>query len=275
MASNNPLTTTVYDLCRRALKDAGALGVGQTPLAEDISDAWDSMQWMLQQWERARYLIYHLVTYTVVSDGRITPYLVGPGSLDIDTNVPAGNFNSNFNNTFGGGNFGFTTSRPNRIESAFFAQLNSIPQGPIKYPLRVLNSMEDYNKIALPNLQTFSLVIFYDPAVPLGGLYVWPWPQSSIYSIGIICREQLPSAFPSLQSIITLPFEYFQAIVSNLAIALRPKYGLGTFPGDLVPAAAKNSLNVLRKGNTAIVNLTMPKELGRDGLYNIYSDQTY
>lgn len=271
----NPIATTVGDLCLQAIKDCGALGVGQTPLSEDITEAQVRMQWLLQQWERARWLIYHLVTYTVVSDGRITPYLVGPGSPDINTDVPAGNFNDNFNNTFGGGNFGFTTTRPNRIESAFFQQFQTGPQGPIRYPLRLLESMEDYVKIALPNLTTFSLVAFYDPAWPIGKLYVYPWPLGSIYGLGIVCREQLPQGFPSLATVITLPFEYYLAIVSNTAILLRPKYGIGTFPGDQLPMIAKNSLNVLRKGNTAIANLTMPPELGRNGLYNIYSDQTY
>lgn len=257
MSAQFPLQTTVGDLCTRALKDAGALGIGQTAQSEDMNDAWLSLQWMLQQWERQELLIYHLVTYFVISDGRTGPYSVGPGASDIPLGAAG------------------QVARPNRIESAFFVQNIASPNGPIRWPLRLLQSMVDYNKIALPKLQTFSLVAFYDAAWPNGQLYIWPWPNASQYSIGITCREQLPASFPTLNSVINLPFEYFQAIVSNLAMALRPKYGLGTFPGDLVPGMAKNGLAVLRKGNTRIQNLEIPKVLQRPGIYNIYSDQTY
>ena len=256
MPAQQPLTTTVLDLCTAALQDAGALGIGQTPNAQDANDAWIRCQWMMQQWERERWLIYQNVTYTVLSDGRITPYLVGPGAADINVGAVG------------------ASSRPNRLESAFFQQLNSIPNGPVRYGLKLLQSMEDYTKIALPNLTTFSLCAFYDPAWPTGKLYVWPWPGAANYSIGIVVRAQLPASFATLATVVALPFEYYQAIVSNLAMSLRPKYGLGTFPGDMVPQMAKNGLSILRKGNTAIASLDMPPGIVRSGLYSIYSDQT-
>jgi len=135
--------------------------------------------------------------------------------------------------------------------------------------------MEDYRQISLPTLTTFPLVAFYDPSWSIGQLYIWPWPNLPSYSIGITVREQLPQSFPSLTTQIVLPFVYFSWMVSNVAIALRPKYGIGTFPGDLLPIQARKSREVIRKGSTQIKNLTMPGELVRTGNYNIYSDQTY
>ncbi len=58
MASQEPLNTTLGDLCNQALKDSGYLGIGQTALAEDINDAWTRMQWLLQEWERRRWMVY-------------------------------------------------------------------------------------------------------------------------------------------------------------------------------------------------------------------------
>ena len=72
MSQLDPTKTTVGDICTAALKECGAIGVGQTPLAEDINDAWARLQWMIQQWERKRYLVYHLVTLSVVSTGAQT-----------------------------------------------------------------------------------------------------------------------------------------------------------------------------------------------------------
>jgi hypothetical protein len=204
--------------------------------------------------------VYQNVTYVAASDGRITPYFVGPTGGATPPDVSVGAIN--------------VSARPNRIESAFFQQINSIPNGPVVYPLKLLQSMEDYRKIALPQLSTFSLVAFYDPGWPMGSLYLWPWPNATNYQIGFVARQQLPASFASLATVIALPFEYHQAIVSNLAMALRPKYGLGTFPGDIVPQMAKNGLAILRKGNTAISSLDMPPGLSRNGIYNIFSDQT-
>ena len=272
-----------HDLCIQALKDSGALGIGQAPSAEELNDTWVRLQWLFSQWTQERFVIYHLVTYTVASTGQTEPYTIGPGG-NIDTNYTTGIPTAAGNEPWAGSGMGlagvaqpgnFTSFRPNRIESAFFMQINTIPNGPVVYGLKLLGSMEDYRRLCLPNLTTFSLVAFYDPAIPLGKLYVWPWPNQTNYVIGVTAREQLPVAFVSQASVISLPPEYFQAIVSNLALAIRPKYGLGTYPGDMVPIMARNGLNLLRKGHTAIAELQTPKELVRGGLYSIYSDQNY
>lgn len=264
-----PAGTTVNDLCVQALKDAGALGVGQTPLAEDLNDAWARLQWMLSEWAQKRFMIFHLVSYIVQSTFQTTPYSVGPGG-QINTDAAA------VNDTGWIGTVG-KSIRPDQIESAWFQQTTTGGGNlsPIVYPLRLYRAMEDYRKICLPTLQTFPLAAFYDPAFPLGQLYIWPWPNSAQYSIGIVAREQMPSQFPTSTTVVYLPPAYYQAIVSNLAIAVRPKYGIGTYPGDLLPIRAKQGLEVVRKGSTQIANLQMPGVLIRSGNYNIYSDQTY
>lgn len=264
----SPISTTVGDLLKQALKESGYLGLGMRPLAEDITDAQIRLQWMLQQWERDRWLVYHNVTYVVAADGRNTPYTIGP------TGGPGGTPDISI------GTYGFST-RPNRLESAFFRQLvNPTPNGPVDFPLRLLNSMEDYNLIYLKGLTNFALVAFYDPAFAgaaqqLGQLYCWPWPNGNIYSLGVTIREQLPAAFSDLTTVIVLPPEYFGAIVHNLAMDLRAKYGIGTWPGDTLPAKAKSGRAILKGGNAAISNLQMPSGLSRGGIYSIYSDRNY
>jgi hypothetical protein len=270
MSALQPLQTTWGDLCKQALKDSGAIGTGQSPGAEDISDASIRGQWMLQEWERESYLIYHLVTYlSGPATGQVS-YSIGPtGKIPPNGPILAPDISI--------GQVGLT-SRPNRIESAFFRQqiLGGGPNvGPIDYPLRILPTLADYNRIAYKTLQSFSLLAFYDPAWPLGLLYPWPVPSQAIYSVGITVREQLPSSFASLASVINLPFEYYAAIVANLGLRLRPKYGLGTFPGDMLPQMAKSTLLTLRKGNTNIPLMELPPGLSRGGLYNIYSDENY
>ncbi len=133
MTALDPANTTMGDLVNEALKECGRIGVGQTALAEDFNGGWMRLQWMLQQWERKRWLVYHLETKLVTSTGVMT-YTVGPGG-DIDT--------------------GTVSARPDKIESAFLRQLVNSQPNQIDYPLGLLQSMEDYNTIGLKGLVSF------------------------------------------------------------------------------------------------------------------------
>lgn len=261
-----PVVTTWGDICKEALAEAGAIGIGMIPLSEDLLYASSKGQDLLQQWERKRWMVYHLLTYTVLSTGQgwdgtqLNPYTVGPtlaGTLTPQISVGA---------------YGFV-SRPNRIESAFFRQLITAPNGPVDYPLKMLPSLEDYNQIRLKGLTNFARVCYYDPAWPLGNLYVYPWPQANIYEVGITVREQLMANFAaSLSTAMNLPFEYHRALKKNIAVEVCPRYGITLPPGSLLLAQAKDSRDCLVAGNTAIPLLNVPSELGRGGMYNIYTD---
>lgn len=267
-----PGLTTAGDLCEAALHESGAFGDGQTVSAAALRDAQARMQWMLQQWERKRWLVYHLLDVSVTSTGAIS-YSIGPGG-DIDTNYLYPNpFNSQFNNQFGGGIA--PSARPAKVESAFIRQLTQAQPSQIDYPLQLLQSREDYSRIALKQLTSFAQYLFYDPDWPLGRLYPWPVPQATIYSLHVQVRAQLPAGFASSALTVDLPFEYYNAIVLNLALRLRPKYGIAGFQGDPLPALAKDSLNVLRNGNVAIASLQMPTGLALGKGYDIFGDRFY
>ncbi|AHX16138.1 hypothetical protein CH75_04910 [Dyella jiangningensis] len=70
-----------------------------------------------------------------------------------------------------------------------------------------------------------------------------------------------------------LPPEYQEAIIFNLAARLRPMYGLP--PEQSIIALAKSSLSVIRGANAQIPRLTLPVQVTRDSLYNIFGDQSY
>lgn len=242
------MSTTPLDIITQALKKAGILGVGQIALAEDTNDAYSDLQDMLGQWQRKRWLIWHLVDYAFTSTGAQS-YTVGPG----------GNFN--------------ISPRPDRIESAFFRQLINSTPNQVDYPLSIIEAREDYNLIALKQLSSFPQYLFYDSAFPTGVAYPWPIPSASLYSIHLTVKETL-AQFTSLAQTISLPLEYFAALKFNLAVRLRQAYQL---PADVVLVGlAKDALNVIRNANLQIPRLQIPKELIRPGgVYNIFSDQFY
>lgn len=279
MSQLDPGNTTAGDLASASLRECGAWGVGQTPLAEDISDAIARMQWMLQEWERKRWFVYHLVTYSVTAqpdpNGQLQgkqAYTIGPGG-DMDTNLRFNPFTQEFDGSFGPA--GVVSARPNRVESAFLRQLTQSQPNQIDYPLTIITSMEDYNRIALKKLSSFPGYLFYDSSWTLGLCYPWPIPQANIYALHVTVKEQLPPAFAGPNQVLSLPYEYYNAIMLNLAVRLRPKYGIVGMPGDPLPGLAKDSLNTLRSDNFQIARLQIPGDLQRPQLYNIFSDRMY
>lgn len=241
------MSTTANDIITLAFKDAGILGVGQSMLPEDYNDALTRMNMMIAQWRVKRWLVWHLVDKSVVSTGAQS-YTVGPGG-DID--VPW---------------------RPDKLESAFFRMLGGSTGGQaVDYPLQILFAYEDYARITLKSLVSFSQCIFYDSAYPMGRIYPWPVPQANLYSVHIIIKQVL-TEFADLTSTFDFPPEYLAALHYNMVVRLRAAYRM---PEDVnYTGLAADAMQTLRSANAQIPSLVMPDNLVRPGVYNIYSDQT-
>lgn len=237
--------TTGLDLANLCLFDAGVVGTGQAASAQDTNLFLTRLNFLLDEWSNERWLVYHLIDVAKVSTGAQS-YTVGPGG---DYNV---------------------TERPDRLEAAFFRQLVQSQPNQIDYPLDVLEAREDYNNIALKQLVSFPQVIFYDSAYPLGVVYPWPVPQAAIYEVHLSIKAIL-SELVNLQTVLTLPKVYFNALHYNMTQRVRAAYDLPENP--LVSKLAKQSLAAMRKANTQIARLVMPQDLTRPGIYNPYSDQ--
>jgi hypothetical protein len=240
--------TTPADIIRLVLKDTGVLGVGQSASAEDTNDLFDTMNIMIAEWNSKRWLLFHLIDVSLVSTGQIS-YTIGTG----------GDFN---------------TPRPDRLENGcFFRQLiTASSPNQIDYPLEILESREDYSRIALKQLLTIPQFIFYDPGFPLGTIYPWPVPQATTYELHLLLKSQL-SQFANLADTIELPAQYFGALRYNLACRVRSMYQLP--PEPTLISLATDALNVLRNANAAIPRLRMPAGIAKGSKYNIFSDQRY
>lgn len=236
--------TTPQKLINLALKKIGVLAAAQTPLADDIDDAFSELNLMLGEWTSQRWLVYHLITASIQSTGAES-YTIGPGG-----EIPLAN-------------------RPNNIESAFFRQINISPLAP-DYPLQIIAAREDYNRIRLKSLTAFPQYLFYDSGYPLGTLYPWPLPQANLYELFVSYKDIL-SSVESTDLEMKLPAQYYAAILYNLALRLRPSYQLPMDP--VVAALAQSTLAVVRNGNAQIPRLVMPQRLVGHGVYNIYGDQ--
>lgn len=225
-----------------ALKTANVVGVGQTPSAEDVNDAFNLLNMMMAQWQRRRYMVYQLITASKQATGQQV-YTVGPGG---DFDIP----------------------RPAKLESAFFRQNVATPL-PVDYPFVILRAREDYDRISIKNLNAFPQYIFYDAGFPLGNLYPWPVPNDQ-YELHITVMQQLQQ-FQNLSDEIVLPPEYQAALMWNLVLEVYPMWGLEADPQVMRKAEA--SMRIIEESNAQIPRLQMPTALrGRSGTYNIYGD---
>lgn len=235
---------TARQILTLAFKEAGILGVGQSLLAEDVSDGFIYFSRMLKQWQNKRWLVPALTTINALGDGAQS-HSVGSG-----------------------GYFNYAV-RPDKINSAYFVQVNTGPT-PVSLPLTDLFSKENYDRIAIKLLNSFPTHFFYDNAWAggLGNLYVWPIPSSS-YRIYLTIKSDL--MFPTdIDSVFSLPDEYLEAIHYNLAIRLCSAYQVQA--QDETKRLAKSSLNTIRNSNTQVPELIMPAGLqaGNKG-FNLYN----
>lgn len=237
-----PLPTTPSDIISLALKTANVIGVGQTPNAQDISDAFNQLNMMMAQWQRRRYMVYELVTISKQATGQES-YTIGPGQ-------------------------DFDIARPVKLEFAYFRQNSNTPL-PVDYPLQVLRAQEDYDRISIKKLNAFPQYVFYDTGFPIGNIFVWPLPNSQ-YKIFLSVMVQLQK-FNSVSDQIVLPPEYLDALHWNLARRLCVVYGVPITPE--LTGYAEASMRAIEEVNSQIPLLHMPVALrGKSGAYNIYGD---
>lgn len=236
--------TTAVDLITLALKDIGALGVGQAISAEDTADALATLNMMLDTWQIERLMVYHLIDTAKQSTGAQS-YTVGVG----------GDFN---------------ITRPIKINAAYARLQSSGAGSAVDYRISMIDAREDYSRISLKTLSSFPEWAFYDSAFPLGNLFLYPVPNSS-YELHIVTMDVLPQ-FPTAATVINLPPGYKAAIRFNLAVWLGGSYQLDV-PGSIQKLAASTKRSI-RRMNNQIPQLTMPRGLMTKSRYNIYSDNT-
>lgn len=231
------------DLIALIFRDSGVLGVGQTLQAQDTTDARLRINMMLNQWKRRRWLVYNLVDHAITMDGSLF-YTIGAGG---DINAP----------------------RPDAIESAFVRQMTQAQPNRPDFPLRLIQSYEEYSRIALKNLQAGpAWVLFYDSGWPLGKLYPYPLMDDQ-YELHVQVKNELTS-LTDLTAEVNLPPEYELAIYAVQMQMTRSAYRLP--PDQNIDKLARTALDTLRSTNFQIPTLNMPAAVQGRGFYNIWTD---
>lgn len=155
--------TTARELCTDAIKESGALGVGQTALAEDINDAFTRLQRMIATWQMQRWLVPSLQRYDFTADSS-EYYTIGLGG---DINIIP----------------------PSDIKGAYVVQRNT-GSNPVSLGMTKIFSYEDYIRISVKGLPSLPTYFFYDNGYPLARFYPWPIPNST-YQLHLLYQSRL------------------------------------------------------------------------------------
>jgi hypothetical protein len=213
--------TTVSDIINLALKDAGVLGEGETASAGMLQDTLSTLNQMIQLWQVEGHAVYALKDVSFPATGA-TSYTIGVG----------GNVNR---------------ARIDDIEGAFW-QANGID-----YPLQVIQSFEDYQRIGQKSLTGDPCAVHYQPTYPLGVLYVYPAPSTG--EVHITVPEEFTEYASSAEDL-SLPKKYELAVRFSLAELLPAVFQVPARPD--IATFAQRARKVLKRSNLRIPLLQMP-----------------
>lgn len=215
------MPTTALDLIRGAVRLLGKPPEAETISAEDAESALFALNEMLDLWSLKRFMVFQIKQTLLAWPGGAVSRTIGIGG---QLNVP----------------------RPLKLEPGCFLR-DSAGQD---FPLDILADRDEYDWVWDKDLAVsqYSRHIYFEPAFPLGTLFLWPVPSASV-TIGLNSRQVLQS-FEALDTPLALPPGYQACIRSNLALTLAPEFIGDASPPSAVISLARSTMSSLAAINT-------------------------
>lgn len=182
---------TAADLIRQALLDVEAVGYADTVPALLTADGLIVLNNLISSWNAEDLLIPSITKVTKILTAAIGQYTLGSGG---DVNI----------------------TRPMTIESAWISDSSNTST------ILELKIMADYANIKLKLHQGRPEELFYNPAYPLGTIFLWPVPDQG-YTLNLDLKSPLSRIALSTDTINT-PDDWLRALQTNLAYELAPRF---------------------------------------------------
>lgn len=230
-----PAYATSGQLIRSAYANLGVLDIEGDLSPAQYEQGRQSLNAMLGSWGRKRLTVNGIVSESF-------PLVVGQATYTIGS---GGSFN---------------TAWPFSINDAFIRDASGID-----YPVRVI-TREQYNSISVKTVDGRPEYLYYDPQHPVGvvRLYFVPDATDTLF----IDSQKVITSFADIDTAITLPPEYEEAISYNLSIRLAPMVNVPV--SKEVAMIATTSFGVINA--QPVQPAKFDGAFGTRGVYNIYSD---
>jgi hypothetical protein len=186
---------TVADLIKSAFRVLGVLAAEETPSAAEQSDAFNTLNRMVDSWANERLALYATLRSAYALTPGLNPHTIGTGGT-------------------------FNTTRPVRIDRASLVLASSANA---ELPLAMLSDAEwqsTQGKLVTGNPTS----LWVETAYPLAKLWLHPVPVSAD-TLVLYTWQQL-GRFASTSSAVAFPPGYEEALIFNLAKRLAPEYGV-------------------------------------------------
>jgi hypothetical protein len=229
--------TTTKTLVKAALRKIGALSRDTELSGEELQDALEEMNRMLDNWNTERLLVHVLTRNVWTIASAVDQVEIGSGgSLDV--------------------------VRPQRIEQGE-AYISEDGQ---EYELSVW-LQDRWARITDKSITGRPYILYYEPSFPLGLIRFYPKTDQS-YDF-ILYIWQLLGQVSNVEQSLNLPPGYADAITHELAIRLAPEYGKSA-SRELGITAAQTKANIKRINNQPPI-LRVDSALIDRGRYDITS----
>jgi len=187
---------TGRDLVAASLRLIGVLASGETAEAQEATDGLSTLNRMLDSWSNESLLIYTKPREVFSLVAGTSSYTIGSGGT-------------------------FNTSRPQKIENAELRLTDTSPV--IEKPIAIVTKDEFATIVSKTTTSTIPMWLYAEGTYPLETINLWPVP-STAYQIALYSWKPL-SQVSSLDTSLSLPPGYEEALVYNLAMRLCPEYG--------------------------------------------------
>ena len=203
---------TALDLINDALTLIGAKDPLEPATAKEAADGLTALNDLLDSWSTDRLFVYRIASTVYSWPAATVSRTVGSGG-DI------------------------SIARPVRVEDSY------VTDNGISYPLKAIPK-ESYDGIPVKGLVVnYPEWIYYDTAFPLGTLYLYPVPASTL-SLTLNYWTQF-SSIAATTDAVDLPPGYRRALKYNLAVEIASQYGM-KIPPQVAMIAASSAGKIKR-----------------------------
>lgn len=203
---------TALDLINDALQLIGAKDPLEPATAQEAADGLSALNDLLDSWTTDRLFVYRIASTVYSWPAATASRTVGSGG-DI------------------------SIVRPVRVEDSY------VTDNGVSYPLRSIPK-EAYDGFPIKALSVnYPEWIYYDPSFPLGIVYLYPVPASTL-ALTLNYWQQL-SSIASATDAVDLPPGYRRALKFNLALEIASQYGM-KIPPQVAGIAASSAGKVKR-----------------------------